>query len=138
MKKVISIMFFLSLFANDVNKYIDYSHKLFNYHFDLNLNIKPPFEVKRITKGKINNFYLSKRIDFELLSILNNSAYLEIKEYMGDKLIKKYKKWTKVGEKIGDCQIYKIYFNKIYFKCGNKDEIKTLDLKIPQIKEKQW
>ncbi len=142
MKKIIFLFFMLIgiIFAKDIDRYLNYTNQLLNYQFNLNgfNNIKAPFEPeihiingKRIKNAKI----LLKTINVNLLAVFNNKAYVLIKEYLGDQLIKKYRKWIKIGDKIGDCKVSSIYFQKIVLKCNNKILVKTLYKKIPGIKE---
>ena len=141
MKRVILLFFISFLFGMD-NEYLEYSNKIINYNFRLNINkIRAPFEVKIInTKTKNNTIrtVLNKKVKINLLSILNNMVRVEIEEYIGDRLVKRYTKWIKKGERIGNCKLYYISFSKVFFKCKNKKIIKTLDMKILNIKEIRW
>jgi len=140
MKKI--VVFFvinIFLFAKS-DKYLTYVNKLVNYNFELK-NIegrKAPFEIKKIVKKtnkkNIQNI-LVKKIKIELISIFNNQAYIKIKEFLGDQLIKSENKWVKVGDKVSKCKVNKITKDKIIFKCNNKILIKSLNKKIPGLKE---
>lgn len=142
MKKIILIlMVIINLFASSItDKYLNYTNKLVYYGFDLDKfdKIHAPFETImkiKLNKDIKNSKTLMKSIKIELLSIFNNQAYFLIKEYLGDQLIKKYKKWFKVNNKIGDCKISKITLGKVILKCPNKLLIKTLNKQILHIKE---
>jgi len=142
MKKIIGLLFVINLmFGLNMDKYLNYSNSLFNYQFQLKEfdKIKEPFEPTInvvINNKKIQNVKtLIRAIKIDLLSIFNNKAYINIKEYLGDQLIKNYKKWVKKGDKIGNCKVSVITFEKVVFKCKNKILIKTLYIQIPQIKE---
>ena len=145
MKKVIFIlgMMFTFLYSDAITqKFLEYTNKIVNYNFDLKHfeDIHPPFEpVIRIVNGKEikNNKTLVKTIKINLLSIFNNQAHFLINVYLGDQLIKSYTKWAKEGSKISKCIIRKITLDKVFLKCGNKKLIKTLNKKIPGIKEQQ-
>ncbi len=145
MKKLIFIMVIISvgLFASNItDKYLNYTNKLVYYGFNLDEfdQIHAPFEpIIKITEGKKakNTKTLIKSIKISLLSVFNNQAYFLIKEYLGDQLIKKYKKWVVINSKIGECRVSKITLSKVLLKCKNKTLIKTLNKKIPGIKEKQ-
>jgi len=143
MKKVVTIIFLMNLlFGAGINKYLNYSNYIFNYHFKLkNFNkIKEPFESMQLQtiNGKVNpNSKLNKIIKVKLLSIFNKKAYVYIQEYLGDKLINSYKKWINKGDKIGECKVSLITFEKVILKCKNKTLVKTLYTKIPKIKEQQ-
>lgn len=135
----IFFLFISSLFSNEMKKYLNMTNEILHYNFELkNFNkIKPPFEESfHIVKGKKNKF-LTKRMNFELISIFNNRAYVLINEYLGNQLINSYKKWIKIGDKIGSCKVTFIMFEKVIFKCNKKTIIKTLHTKIKGIKEIQ-
>jgi len=144
MKKL--FLFFLSAFiciafAKD-NKYLNYTSSLIHYNFELkNFNkINVPFEKKIIIKGvqKVNTFSgLEKKINIKLISVFNKNAYILINEYLGNKLIKSYKKWVKKGDTFEKYfTVKKIELNKIILKYKNKIILKTLNKKIPGIKER--
>ena len=140
MKKIIILTIILiNIFASEItDKYLGYTNKLVYYGFDLNgINeIHTPCEpIKTFFLIKRKKTYV-KSINVKLLSIFNNQAYFLIREYLGDQLIKEYKKWFKINNKIGDCKINKITFSKVILKCkNNKLLIKTLNKKILRIKE---
>ncbi len=144
MKKIILILIIFNalLFAKDIDKYLNYSNQLLNYQFQLKgfNSIKPPFEpeVNIINGKKVTNLKkLIKTIKVNLLSIFDKKAYVLIKIYLGNQFIKSYRKWVSVDDKIGDCKVSSIYFEKLILKCKNKTLIKSLNKKIPQIKEIQ-
>jgi hypothetical protein len=126
------------LFAED--KYLTYVNKLINYHFELkNLPIKAPFEIGEVKNYHKtlanNNVVLSKRVKIELLSVFDNQARVLVEVFLGDQLIKSYKKWVKVGDKLYDCRVNKITLTQMVLKCKNKTLVKTVNQKIPFIKE---
>jgi len=143
MKKIVLILMiiFNVIFAAQTDKYLDYTNKLIYYGFELKKfdKIKPPFEIeiknnnaKIITKsGKI----MLKSIKITPMLIFNNQAFVLIQEYLGGQLIKKYKRWIKVNSRIGMCKVTNIALSKVILKCKNKKLIKTLNKKIPGIKE---
>ncbi len=142
MKKIILIIIItINVFAGGItDKYLNYTNKLVYYGFNLDKfdQIHAPFErVIRIKTNKNikNSKILVKSIKITLLSIFNDQAYFLIKEYLGDQLIKEYRRWIKLNNKIGDCKIYKITLSKVILKCPNKMLIKTLNKKILRIKE---
>jgi len=145
MKKLIIVFGIIVsfLYSDSVTqKYLEYTNKIVNYNFDLKHfeDIHPPFEpVVKIVNGKEvkNNKVLVKTIKIHLLSIFNNQAHFLINVYLGDQLIKSYTKWVKVGSRISKCIIRKITLDKVILKCKNKILIKTLNKKIPGIKEQQ-
>ncbi len=140
---VIAILIICStILALDVDKYLNYTNQLINYQFELKGfdKIKEPFEptINIINGKKIKNIKtLIKTIKVELLSIFDNRAYVNIKEYLGEQLIKNYRKWVKPGDKIGNCVVSSITFDKMILKCKDKTLVKTLYKKIPNIKEIQ-
>lgn len=143
MKRVISILFimFISIYAKDINKYLNFTNQLINYHITLNNfnKIKSPFELntpKIINGKKVKNIKgFAKIVRVKLLSTFDKRAYVLIKVYVGDQLIKQYRKWVKIGDKIENCKVSSVYFQKLILKCNNKTLIKTLYKKIPGIKE---
>ncbi len=145
MKKIVLIVtfgLFAILGASDIDKYLSYSNQLLNYQFELKdfNKITAPFEleVKVVNGKKVKTVKtLIKTIKVDLLSIFDNRAYVLIKEYLGDQLVKKYRKWIKVSEKIGSCKVSKVTFDKLILKCKDRVLTKTLYKKIPNIKEKQ-
>ena len=143
MKKTVLIImvFVINLCAAGVTKiYLDYANKLVYYGFNLDGfdKIHAPFEpVIKIVNGKKikETKTLLKSINITLLTVFNNQAYVLIKEYVGDQLIKSYKKWVAINDNIGDCKVAKIKLSKVVLKCKNQTLVKTLNKKIPGIKE---
>ena len=141
MKRVI-FLFLTLLFANENEIYLNYAHKLIEYHFEIkNLNtIKAPFEIEKNLTNKIivsKPKELKKVVEFELLSIFNNEAYILIKHYIGNILKKKRKIWVKKGDKINNCKVVSITFGNVVLKCKNKKIKLSLYKKIPGLKEKK-
>ena len=142
MKKLLFLISILvcTLFGSN-NKYLNYTSELVHYHFELKQfnKIKPPFEKKIIIKGaqKIKVFSgLEKRINIKLISIFNKSAYILINKYLGNKLIKSYKKWVKKGDVFEKYyKVKKIILDKIILEYKSKIITKTINKKIPGIKE---
>jgi len=143
MKRIVALLFLINLvFGLNVDKYLNYSNQFFNYQFELKgfNKIKEPFEPNfNIINGKkIKNVKtLIRTIKIDLLSIFDKRAYLKIREYLGEQLTKVYRKWVKKGDTIGNCKVSTITIDKVIFKCKNKELIKTLYKKIPNIKEQQ-
>jgi hypothetical protein len=137
MKK--SILFIsVMLFASINDKYLDFTNKLVTYNFELK-NIdkisSPFFKVKKLTFIKKNNIKNVKHfIHISLLSIFNDLAYIKVEEFKGDKLIKKYTKWVKKGDKIEQCKVDNVKIDKIILKCNNKILVKKLNKKLLNIK----
>ena len=144
MKKIFLflIIVFVSVLAGRDNKYLNYTNSLIHYKFELKNfdDIKAPFEEKLILKNaqKIQSHsLLTKKTDVKLISVLDNSAYIKINKYTGDKLVKSYKKWVKKGDVFEKYyKVKKIKLDKIILQFKNKLIIKTLNKKIPGIKEK--
>ncbi len=142
MKKLLFLISVLvcTLFAGN-NKYLNYTSELVHYHFELKQfnKIKAPFEKKIIIKGaqKIKVFSgLEKRINIKLISVFNKSAYVLINKYLGNKLIKSYKKWVKKGDVFEKYyKVKKIILDKIILEYKSKIITKTINKKIPGIKE---
>ena len=129
MKKIFFLLITIFLFASDKSKYLDYTNKLITYTFELdNLKkIKSPFyEPKKIIVVKPSAKNVKKRIHILLLSVLNNSALINIETFVGEKKVKEYKKWVKLNSKIEYCKVQNIYKSKVIFKCGKKLLIKKL------------
>ena len=132
---------FVTLFAKD-NKYLDYTNALIHYNFELKDfdKIKVPMENAIAIKGAQtikSHSLLKKKIKVTLIAILDKSAYVMINEYLGNSLIKSYKKWVKRGEVFAKYyKVENITFTKIILKYKNQTIIQTLDKKIPGIKEK--
>ena len=144
MKKLILLLLgsFIILMAKE-NKYLEYTNALMHYNFELKgfKKIKVPFEEEGELNGsqriKGRHSLLEKKINVTLLAILNNSAYIQIDEYIGDSLIKSYKKWVKEGEEFEKYyKVKKITLSKIVLIFKNKIITKTINQKIPGIKEK--
>ena len=140
-KTILIIIMAINIFASGItNKYLNYTNKLVYYGFNLDKfdRIHAPFEkvIKNRTNQNIkgSKAYV-KSIKIKLLSIFNNQAYFLIREYLGDQLIKEYKKWFKINNKIGDCKINKITLSKVFLKCPDKIMTKTLNKKTLKIKE---
>ena len=142
MKKLLFLIGVLvcTLFGSN-NKYLNYTSELVHYHFELKQfnKIKPPFEKKIIINGaqKIKVFSgLEKRINIKLISVFNKSAYVLINKYLGNKLIKSYKKWVKKGDVFEKYyKVKKIILDKIILEYKSKIITKTINKKIPGIKE---
>jgi hypothetical protein len=148
MKKVIILLTGLMILWGAQNSkqkdiYLEYTNKVINYEFDLkNLDkIKSPFYVviKRSSSGKHikKEVVVKKRIVLTLLSIFGNRAFIKTEEYLGEQLVKKQKKWIKLYDKIYNCILKKITSTDVYFKCANKTLHKTLNKKIPMLRDKQ-
>ena len=142
MKKLLFLISVLSctLFASN-NKYLNYTSALVHYHFKLKQfnKITPPFEKKIIINGaqkiKVSSG-LEKRINIKLISVFNKSAFILINKYLGNKLIKSYKKWVKKGyvfEKY--YKVKKITLDQIILEYKNEIITRTINKKIPGIKE---
>ncbi len=152
------------LFASDEEIYLNYAHKILDYHFKLKNfdKIKPPFyekpkkkiitqkpkkvelkkkevKVKKIIKKKVvkkskkvvvvkhlKKPIIIKRFTFKVVSILEDSALIEVNKYVNNQLIKSYKRWLKQNDKFENCIIDKISLDKVYFKCNNKTIVKSL------------
>jgi len=142
MKKIIVIVgIIVSFLYSDsiTQEFLEYTNKIINYNFDLKHfeEINPPFEpVVRIVNGKEmkNKETLIKTIKIDILSIFNKQAYFLINVYLGDQLIKSYTKWIKEGSKISNCIVKKITLNSVFLQCKNKKLIKTLNKKIPGLR----
>jgi len=132
----------LSLRAETLTQtYLDYTNKLVNYNLMLENfdKVHSPFEKDYIiVKKKVKAKKLVKIIHINLLSIFDKRAYLLIQIYVGNQLIKSYKKWFKIGDKVDKCKLTKVEYNKIIFNCKNKKLVKTLNVKKLNIKEKRW
>jgi len=131
----------LSLRAETLTQtYLDYTNKLVNYNLMLENfdKVHSPFEKDYIiVKKKVKAKKLVKIININLLSIFNKKAYVLIQVYVGNQLIKSYKKWLKIGDKIDTCKLTKVTFTKIIFKCKDKKLVKTankIKLNIKEVK----
>lgn len=139
MKKIITILifFYIGYAKDNINKvqdqYLNYTNKIINYYFKLDLdNIKSPFynsQSKKIV-SHIKSIENKEIIKIDLISILNNQAYIKIKKYLGDKLITINKKWIKLNQKIYKCKLVKLTNIKAIFKCRNKILIKSINKKL--------
>jgi len=130
MKKIFFLMMAVFLFASK-SEYLEYTNKLITYDFKLNLidKIKTPFYhpkrvVSTLNKSKRKN--IKKIIHISLISILNNSALINIETFIGEKKVKEYKKWITLNSKVEYCKVKNIYKSKVIFKCGKKLLIKRL------------
>jgi len=151
MKKLIFIVaiimtyLYSNVYDNTTKKYMEYTNKIIGYNFDLKhfKDIHPPFEsfefmLKTVNGKKIkSNKTLIKTIKIKLLSIFNKKARFLIKVYLGGQLIKIYTKWVTIGSKISNCIVKKMTLDSVFLQCKNKILIKTLNKKIPGIKEQQ-
>ena len=139
MKKIVTILIFFYIgYAKDninkvQNQYLNYTNKIINYYFKLDLdNIKSPFYNSQSKKiiSHIKNIENKEIIKIDLISILNNQAYIKIEKYLGDKLITINKKWIKLNQKIYKCKLVKLTDIKAIFKCRNKILIKSINKKL--------
>jgi hypothetical protein len=122
--------------------YLNYANKVINYEFTLKGldKIKSPFYVKKIKKVyKSRNQYIKqnvqKVIKLELMSIFDNRAYIKIEEFLGEKLVSTNKKWIKKGDKVFGCKLVKLTETNAVFKCKNKTLNKTLNAKLPMLRD---
>ena len=138
MKRIL-IFFILSItiYANQKDIYLNYTYKIINYHFKLkDLNkIKTPF-YKPHKYVYNNEKKQTQKIEIELLSIFNNKALVIINKYINEELISTKKVWLKKNDKIENCKLIKITDTEVYFNCNNKILYKTLNIKIPKIRDK--
>jgi len=132
--RVLLILVYLALFLYSKDKYEIYTEKLLHYHFNLEYNIKPPFEAKKMKRREIKK--IIEYVNINLLSIFNHQALVRVDYYKGDTLVFTREIWVKKGEKIKNCLIKDIYLDRILLKCGKKLEIKTLAVPL-KIKEKR-
>jgi hypothetical protein len=147
MKKLIILIGIIVSFSiaakNDSQKdiYLEYTNKVINYEFNLkNINkIKSPFyePVKYFAVAPGNNMQIKKRVKITLLSIFGDKAYIRVQEFLGEQLIKTFKKWVKLHDKIYDCKLNKLTDTDAVFKCGSKTLYKTINQKIPMLRDKQ-
>jgi len=138
MKKLFILIFcfYIGNAKDDINtvqnQYLNYTNKIINYYFKLDLdNIKSPFynpQSKTIV-SHIKNIENKEIIKIDLISILNNKAYIKVEKYLGDKLLTTNKKWLKLNQKIYNCKLIKLTDIKAIFKCGNKTLIKSINKK---------
>jgi len=126
---------------NQKDIYLEYTNKIINYEFNLkHLNdIKSPFyeEVRVDTGTKTSNKSVSakKRVMITLISIFEKKAYIRIDEYLGEQLISVYKKWIGINDKIYDCKLVKLTDTDAVFKCKDKTLYKTINKKIPTLRD---
>jgi len=138
MKKILFLIIGITLFASVNSEYSNYTHKLLDYNFKLSKLFKitsPFFEDRHKTMS--NNYAeedVKKIINISLISILNNSALINVSTFIGEEKVKENKKWVKVNTKIGNCIVKHIYQNKIILKCDNKLEVKKLNQKLLKIR----
>jgi len=142
MKKVIMLFLGIILYASSNEEFLDYTNKLVTYNFELKHidKMKSPFYKPKkfiFFKNKMINKNIKKIVHITLFSIFNNSALIKIEEYMGDEIVKRYKKWVKTGDKIENCYIKTIYFNKMILKCGRKILVKKINEKSLNIRIEQ-
>jgi len=138
MKRFIILIFIFILYAkDDMNKvqnlYLNYTNKIINYYFDLNLDkIKSPFyrPISQSITSNIKNMKNKEIVKINLIAILNNQAYIKIEKYVGDKLITTNKRWLKLNQKIYNCKLVKLTNIKAIFKCGNKNLVKSVNKKL--------
>jgi hypothetical protein len=139
MRKILFLIIGVLLIASTTEKFLDYTNKLVTYNFELkNIDkIKSPFyKSQKLTflKNKKINKNVKKIIHISLISIFNDMAYIKIDEFMGDELIKTYKKWVKKNDIIKKCKVENIYSDKLILKCGKKLLIKQLNTKSLKIR----
>jgi nanoRNase/pAp phosphatase (c-di-AMP/oligoRNAs hydrolase) len=139
MRKILFLIIGVFLIASTTEKFLDYTNKLVTYNFELkNIDkIKSPFyKSQKLTflKNKKINKNVKKIIHISLISIFNDMAYIKIDEFMGDELIKTYKKWVKKNDIIKKCKVENIYSDKLILKCGKKLLIKQLNTKSLKIR----
>jgi hypothetical protein len=142
MKKLSLLIIGIFLFANSQKDvYLDYTNKIINYNFKIeNLNkIKPPFYNPVLQKNVYKNEKLPKKavkkvVKIDLLSILDKKAYIKLSEFIGGKLVKVNKKWVKRGDVVYGCKLIKLTDSDAVFKCKNKKLYKSLNQKIPLLR----
>ena len=135
MKKIILLLVVIFLYAVSKEEFLDYTNKLVTYNFELK-NIEkinsPFYRLKKYNFFK--NKAIKKIVRISLISVFNNNALIKVDEYMGEELVKKYKKWIKMGDKIENCYVKKIYVNKITLKCGKKLLTKNINTKFLNVR----
>jgi hypothetical protein len=146
MKKLILLIGFLSfVFSEGITQkdiYPDYTNKIINYEFNIeNLNnVKSPFyetpKFSSNTQTKTNNVQIKKRAKITLLSIFENTAYIKVEKYLGKQLVAVTKKWISLNDKIYDCKLFKLTDTDAVFKCNNKILYKTINQKIPMLRDR--
>jgi len=134
---IILISIFCVIYAKEDNNiqnlYLNYTNKIINYYFKLDLDkVKSPFynRIPHTINPNIKNIENKEIIKIDLISILNNKVYINVKKYLGDKLIEKNKKWLKLNQKIYNCKLTELTNIKAIFKCGNKILIKSINKKL--------
>ncbi len=147
MKKLILLAGFLSFLfsAGSAQKdiYLDYTNKVINYEFNLKniLKVKSPFyEIYTYTPGFTSvqqNSRVKKRVKITLLSIFEKKAYIKVDEYLGEQLVATIKKWIGLNDKIHDCKLVKITDTNTVFKCAGKTLNKTINQKIPMLRDEK-
>ncbi|WP_024790024.1 hypothetical protein [Lebetimonas sp. JH292] len=137
MKKILLLTIAVLAFASK-QEYLEYTNKLVTYNFKLNNidKIKSPFfkPKKLLFMNKKINKNVKKIVHITLLSLLNNSAFIKIEEFMGDEKIKEYKKWVKKNSKVENCNVENICSDKIILNCNNKKLVKRLNEKTLKIR----
>ncbi|AZV46961.1 hypothetical protein C3L23_06650 [Nautilia sp. PV-1] len=137
------IAFIYAKGATQKDIYLDYTNKIINYEFNIkNLSkVKSPFYAPPKyfpgAQASSKNAQIKKRVKITLLSVFGNKAYIKIQEYLGEQLIKITKKWIKLNEKIYDCRLSKLTETDAVFKCKDKTLYKTINQKIPMLRDKQ-
>ncbi|GAB6073905.1 hypothetical protein [Nautilia lithotrophica] len=146
MKKLVLLIGIISLMFGKGNTqkdiYLEYTNKVINYEFNINnLNkVKSPFyEPPKFFPGTQNskNVQIKKRVKITLLSIFENKAYIKVEEYLGEQLVAVIKKWISINDKIYDCRLSKLTDTDAVFKCSDKTLYKTINKKIPMLRDKQ-
>jgi len=134
---IILISIFCVIYAKEDNNiqnlYLNYTNKIINYYFKLDLDkVKSPFydRISQIVNPNVKNIENKEIIKIDLISILNNKVYINVRKYLGDKLIEKNKKWLRLNQKIYNCKLTELTNIKAIFKCGNKILIKSINKKL--------
>jgi len=145
MKKLILLFGIISLVVIKANTqkdiYLEYTNKIINYEFNLNnLNeVKSPFYEKRKNfpnSHNAKNIQIKERVKITLLSIFGNKAYIKVEKYLGEQLVSVIKKWINVNDKVYDCRLFKLTDTDAVFKCSDKTLYKTINQKIPMLRDK--
>jgi hypothetical protein len=136
---LVSLLFSAGSTQKDV--YLDYTNKVINYEFNLNniSKVKNPFYsvpvyVPGVT-STVQNSQVKKRVQITLISIFGKKAYIKVDEYLGEQLTSTSKKWIGINDKIYDCKLVKITDTDAAFKCANKTLNKTINQKIPMLRD---
>ncbi|ACM92719.1 hypothetical protein NAMH_1264 [Nautilia profundicola AmH] len=146
MKKLVILIGLLTLMFGEATTqkdiYLEYTNKVINYEFNIkNLSkVKSPFyEPPKFFPGTPNakNVQIKKRVKITLLSIFENKAYIKVEEYLGEQLVSVTKKWISLNDKIYDCKLSKLTDTDAVFKCSDKTLYKTINKKIPMLRDKQ-